>query len=226
MKSNPFSTERISPAKCRFVFSNRFENQEAVRSLAAITNKMFSENGCAQIVGPHGSGKSTLANRVSELLAADFAEFKSLILRREYNPGRDGIGLPFLTVQQADLTQFHRTTLNGPSRPSLVIVDGIETLSAINRYLMLQNFARKNAAVLLTTHRRLTGVPVLTRLEPTVEHFRSIVDELLVGHEYRLPESQIEKAFHECRGDYRSAIWKLYDQYEVLVRSAEYLGAR
>ncbi|MEM9410464.1 MAG: hypothetical protein AAGA30_05090, partial [Planctomycetota bacterium] len=100
-----------------------------------------------------------------------------------------------------------------PSR-GLIVIDGIERLSAIHR-LALFSYARRNQIkILVTTHRKLLGVDTLVSLRPNLNDFKKIVGRLLGDDLDQMPLETITRAFHCSKKNYLVAIRQLYDAYE------------
>ncbi len=151
-----------------------------------------------QLVGPHGSGKSTLAYALAKSALSNdlIAGFQAAVL--------DGRRIRY---------QLGEGVTTNPAA-CLLIVDGIETWSWLNRMLLFRSTRNAFQHVCLTVHRRIFGVPLLAKLEPSLNHFLKIVEGLQADREIQLDRPVVTQAYRECNANYRQALMRLYDESE------------
>ena len=139
-----------------------------------------------QIVGPHGSGKSTL--------------LLSLLKQIE----KKGENVQFLSFNEEQRRIPNNLTF---SQNQILLVDGFEQLPSWNRLKLLFRSKR----LILTVHRPVWFVPILYRTEPQFSIFVQLV-RLLVSD--ILEESALRAIYDRSGGNFRSAFFELYDQWE------------
>ena len=217
---NPFSAQRIHPP-VDFVTPG-----DEPDWLSRLRDRFCSAGWVGQIIGPHGSGKTTLAREIAFGLPQVGQIISKVIrpARRSAGPlepsfpdeiVRHGI-LPDSVAIQTDVL---RPT--GPGDRTMLLVDGMNRLGLVAARGMSRHCRRTGMGLLLTVHRPFPGIPRLVRLEPTLKHFRAIVQRLQQTAVHRVSTTQIEAAYRENRGDYRAALFQLYDDwYETTHQSS------
>lgn len=191
---NPFATCFVSPGR-RFTSHARRPDPEVV------AERFKAEGWIGQIVGPHGCGKSSLARAMLPRLQSRFGTIRSLVIRPKRWRWR---------VE----TEF---TVDPGEGNSLILVDGVERLNPLQRWGLASVCRRSGFGLLVTCHRRLARLPVLARLQPSLSHFRGVVEELLQGTDLRVPEEVVVAAYRRAGGDYREALMQLYDEYQSIL---------
>ncbi len=204
-QSNPFATRFVGPGRlpCLGVSDEEF---------SALSLRWRGAGWIGQIVGPHGAGKTTLTYGLEEFLGRRSGDddFRLRFRRLTLRPADRWPTVDVLAVHAGrDLRQhdaLHRTW----------VVDGIESLSPLNR-LALINFCRHHRiGLILTTHRAIPGVRVLQRLVPNVQRLREISDALTDWIAASpLDESLLRQVFEETEGNLRESLMRLYDWWEA-----------
>ena len=194
MATNPFETRYIRPSSIEFVPNGC--------DPITLSQQISQTKGPFQIVGPHGSGKTTLTFEIAKHL---------LDL---------GIGARWITLRKQG--RFRLPSVLHPTTPAsagsadtksqVIFVDGIETLTILNRAIMLKSNSPANKIV-VTTHRALYGVKQLFKTESTLAHFKMICEKL-IGHIDDSWESKIKAAFQNHGANIREALFELYDVFE------------
>ena len=141
-----------------------------------------------QIVGPHGSGKSTLL----KTLEPHWAEV-----------GRTPICFSLHNGQRR-LPNFDWSSCTENSQ---VIVDGFEQLSYPQRLLLRMRCRVARCGLLVTTHRRVSGIPVVQTTAVSIELVRALVDELVETFD----GDAVESCFEQAACNVRETFMLLYD---------------
>lgn len=203
-RHNPFSTARVRPGALPFL-GQPTVLEEALQRLQAAGWR-------GQIVGPHGSGKSTLARALLKSGKLQLVRLNSIIIRRHNRspwPGRISVDL-----DRMDNSLQWRP----PANRRLVLIDGVERLSFLHRWLLIHHCRRNRIGLILTSHRRLAGLPVVATMKPTPEILHRIVDHVLsnsnTDNTWIPDRGSIESVFFQHRGDLRESLMTLYDRFE------------
>ncbi len=192
---NPFATRFTRPGAIDFLFPPG-------ESLASLVTMLRENHWQGEIIGPHGAGKSTLlAALAPQLIAA-------------------GRAVMFATLHAGERTLPQSLdpwrTWNETTQ---VIVDGYEQLTWWARRRLAWRVKKRGAGLLVTSHTS-TGLPLLLSVSPRLEAAEEVVRRLA-------PESQlitrddIRQAFHDCQGNIREMLFKLYDVHELRSRLAD-----
>ncbi|MGE3240929.1 MAG: hypothetical protein AB7G28_22985 [Pirellulales bacterium] len=190
--SNPFATCWTRPGALPFQFAAGESAEQLVARFAAV-------GGRGEIVGPHGSGKSTLLEALKPQLAAAGWSVAAVTLR-------DG--------ERRLPRGFLRQALAAP-RP-LVIVDGYEQLSHVNR-IALRLRCRLSAAALLVTSHASAGWPLIYRTHPTRELAEQLVSSLTARNSSPISLRDIAASHASCGSNLRAMLFALYERHEALV---------
>ncbi|TWT40236.1 hypothetical protein [Botrimarina hoheduenensis] len=142
-----------------------------------------------QVVGPHGVGKSVLVRS----LAAHIG------------------GPPSIVV-----TTPARALLRGirGDRRTLLVIEGLERWSMLLVGLWTIFVRWSGLRVLVTTHRVVRGIPVLTTLSPSAEIFALLFDQLTRERPTPISLSEAAACFHAHGGDYRATWLALHLEHE------------
>ena len=115
--TNPFSAAAVSGGRLPYFFSDASGQRDLVDALQR-------HRWVAQIVGPHGSGKTTLTHHLWRQAASRFPRLVQVTIRGP--------------------KQIQRRVI-GQGSPCLFVVDGIERLSPLDRWLFLAGFATRDS---------------------------------------------------------------------------------
>jgi hypothetical protein len=197
--SNPFATCWTRPGAIAF----QFADGESAEQLVA----RFEASGWrGAIVGPHGSGKSTLLATLQPHFAAAGWNVAMVTLRdRERRLPRG----------------FLRASLRA-ERP-LVIVDGYEQLSQVQRLQLRLRCWWRSAGLLVTSHAAV-GLPVLYRTQVTRALARQLVSTLTTQNSSPISQADIAASLARAGSNLRELFFALYERHEALAaakRAAE-----
>ena len=199
--ANPFSTRFTHPGA--IIFSS--DRVDPLRLAGVLSETRSSRSGIFQIVGPHGCGKTTLTVAIAAQLAGQ------------------GTAACWLTVRGRSKTEpvrfdHYLPRLDSQPRPEIMVIDGIESVNAVQRSCILRQMSKRAWRVVLTTHRPAWRVPVLAELQPSRERFHDLCKQLLgdhlVGENKTDWQRMIEAAYDNASGNFREAFFELYDQFE------------
>jgi hypothetical protein len=191
--SNPFATCWTRPGALAFRFPTGVSAAQLVDHLAA-------QDWQGEIVGPHGSGKSTLIETLRHTLLAWGRHVTAIALHNGQH------WLPRGELRRAF----------SPPRP-LVLIDGYEQLNWFARVWLRWRCRRSRAGLLVTSH-RMTGLPLLIRLEPDLDSIQQVVAALTEDRQTRVTSADII-ASHDCHGsNVRELLFDLYKRHEVYRR--------
>lgn len=192
---NPFATRHVAPGQIPYYFCNPDDfRRMIVRGDAA--------SWTGQIVGPHGSGKTTLVRHLSSHLQKHFSAIEFFIVR--------GIG----EVQACRSMGATADQAFPPPQPDgdprkLYVLDGIERLSWLQRLLLVADCRRKQIGLLVTSHRRLRGLPVFYETSFDQERFEKILQHL--GTEQY--SDHYRRLANEFGDNCREMLFDLYDAH-------------
>lgn len=181
--SNPFSAAAVSGGRLPYLFNEPTAETNLLQTLER-------HQWIGQIVGPHGSGKTTLTHHLWTHAKTRFASQVQVTIR---GPGN---------VQRR---------VTGRGSPCLYVVDGVERLSRVDRWLFLRGFSFKGAqhrsrsghqdGLLVTGHRALPWLPKV---------FETSFDEELLNRLTReILSASNRSGFHDDDGDlFSQQQWK------------------
>ncbi len=156
---NPFSAAAVSGGRLPFMFSDSSAERELLDTLDR-------HRWVGQIVGPHGSGKTTLTHHLWKETQTQFGSLVQITIRS---------------------TKDIQRRVSGKRGRRLFVVDGLERLSMMNRWLFLGGFVGPAFAgpafgrrqesgqadgLIATVHRRLPWLPTV---------FETTFDEVLLN---------------------------------------------
>jgi hypothetical protein len=190
--ANPFSTRAVRPGAIPYIFSDG-------QSAAALVDRLAQLDWRAQIVGPHGSGKSTL-------LASLMPEIEAAGRRVCVCTLRDGMR----RMPQG----WHKEARQRGA--DLIIVDGYEQLSYLDRWLLRMRCRLSSCGLLVTAHDDV-GLATLATTEPSVELCLVLVNKLLPIGQSTIDRATVEACYTRSDGNLRDTLFALYDRYEEAV---------
>ncbi len=159
----------------------------------------MEHGGLGQIAGPHGSGKSTLVAELLSHLDQHFSSVRNIVVRSR----KSIVGNPLAGAVNT-----------ASSERKFIVIDGIERMSAIDRFALRRYCGRRRFGLLATTHREIPRWPVVFRTEPDAMAFVKIVNKLQSESPAKVELSAIESAFESSDGNIREALMVLYDIWE------------
>ena len=159
--SNPFSAAAVSGGRLPYLFAEPTAEMKLLRTLDR-------HHWIGQVVGPHGSGKTTLTHHLWTHAKARFPSMVQVTIR-----GRGKV----------------QRRVTGEGSPCLFVVDGIERLSRVDRWLFLGGFcfpgdrhrrrAGQRDGLLVTGHRPLPWLPKVFETTFDEVALNRLVSELL-----------------------------------------------
>lgn len=224
---NPFSTSAVRPGAIPYFADDKFIDNTILRWQRA--------GWLGQLVGPHGVGKTTLAMSMVSRITSQFDVVKRVTIRSAGNLGwRTECNVTgestFRNPQAPDSAGDHELK-NDRDPTELWIVDGIERINRLQRWLMVRYCRHHQIGLLVSSHRRLIGIPSLATLTPSPETFCKVAIHLLVNSPCR---TDIKKkfdiatflqAYEEADGNLREALMLLYDRFETFQQSRNMAAA-
>ncbi len=129
-----------------------------------------------------------------------------------------------MTKAQVQRTVSDRQLRSDKFQTELWIVDGLERLTWLHRWLLVHYCRQREFGLLVTSHRRLIGIPVLATLTPSLQTFRNLSEYLLASSPCQKSVTEafdattIEQAYDATGGNVREALMLLYDRFEAIQR--------
>ena len=189
-RPNPFATRFIKAGSLPFVFPDG-------ESLPQIEHRLREANWRGQIVGPHGSGKSTLLKS----LEPHWATWG----RRSFS----------FALKDGSRTLPKILTSSDWKHVDTVIVDGYEQLSLWSRIGLLLRCWRSRKGLIVTTHDRVRGIPLLfttqTNEQLATHLTRTLLDRSNVPNSTELLE-RVPFYLRKHDGNMREMFLSLYDE--------------
>ena len=158
-RENPFATRAVRPGPISFVF-------DAGVDARSLIDRFIGSGRRGQIVGPHGSGKSTLLARLA-----------------------DELQTRGIAVKLVELYDGCRSMPEGAvaRQGEVLMVDGYEQLGVVARSKLAFDVARRQAGLLVTSHRSVrwpVALPVLFSTQSSPELAERLAGELLAASAY------------------------------------------
>jgi hypothetical protein len=194
-RDNPFATCWIRPGRIAYRFAAGESAQHLVTELAA-------QNWRGAIIGPHGSGKSTLLESLRPALIA---------------AGKDVLLIALHDGQRQLPADFFPSD-NSPN--VVLIIDGYEQLSWLERWRLARECRRIKCGLLVTAHVQ-TCYPTLIRTSPNLALIEQLIADLCREVSTSITPKDLV-ASHACHGsNVREIFFDLYDRHERRRRSRE-----
>ena len=221
---NPFASKFTGPARCQYLLPAKALATETpidgsngnTDALLAQWQQQILIQPVSQIVGPHGCGKTSLAIHIARSMSSNFATLHCLTLHREKTNWFTKPKLRWMLEPPfTDACLNLNSQAEGAAMRRFLLVDGIETVSTIQARTMLKHFSSQRFNLLITTHQKLPAIKILTRLRSELAQFRDIVTKLTQDQDLQPTCSEVENAYHQAKGNYRQALWLLYNQWEA-----------
>lgn len=168
--SNPFSTCNVRPGAIRYQPAD-----DKVDQLDSLVGRV-RQHCFALIVGPHGSGKSTLIETLMPELRDRFTHITSV--RTNASTATSVFGRLRDARQNSKLAHDR---LARADSGGLLIVDGIEQLSATGRQSLVRKARRAGQSVLATSHAGIRQFVTIYRTTLTPQLVSRLTRSLL-GH--------------------------------------------
>jgi len=209
IRSNPFSTRFTRPGALHFVGD--------VNLIDSAVLLYHNHRFIGQIVGPHGCGKTSLSCAIEGKCRTTFQSIRHVTLRQTgrffslRNSASDKLFAKMPWVQPTGNDD------NKCDRKELLIIDGIESLSFLQRWVLIATCRRRGIGLLLTTHRRLARIPVIASLQSNLDTFREIV--AVLDPNLTVDPAGLAKTFSNNGGNIRESLMELYDQFEETSRT-------
>jgi hypothetical protein len=162
--------------------------------------QLAKQNWAGAIVGPHGSGKSTLLESLTPALRAAGWNVHAVALRDRHRR------LP---------ARFFKDV---PEQRGMIIVDGYELLSRIDRF-RLHRLARRRRLGLLVTAHSPTRIPTLVHLAPDERLVQMLVAKLTERAPTLLTLADVAAGYARHGANVREILFDLYDRHETLRRA-------
>lgn len=211
---NPFRAANLSPGRLPYHFPLGHDAGQLIQ-------RFCENNFLGQIVGPHGSGKSTLLVHLAKELekGGQAVECDVELIWLEPTSTEQG--------QAAKQRLYEITKSDMPmdfppgSIHKVIALDGLETLTWLERRRFLRAARRSKWGVLATAHRDL-GLPPLWETQVTPESARQVVDALVeldakekgADPPPPVPDELIHELVDRHDGDLRETLFSLYDWYQ------------
>ena len=187
---NPFATRHVRPGQIAFQFPTSASADQWIEQLAR-------HAWWGQIIGPHGSGKSTLLHTLAPHLKAAGKNIVWITLR----------------AGQRRIPASVRQAMHTWASSHLVLVDGYEQLGWWPRRQLKRHCRRRNAGLLVTTHRP-AGFPTSIELRGSLETIQQLAQHLLRDHPGVICAAEVSRCYQQAGGNVREALFALYDLYE------------
>jgi hypothetical protein len=146
-------------------------------------NRFRANDFRGSICGAHGSGKTTLAET---------------LLRRAK---KEGLSVRTLTGSRNKKQTVWNCT--GPDDADLLFIDGADLLPYFRRMRMIAA-----DRILVTSHSRISGIPLLVRTQSTLEILDALIEQLAP----QIPVNLRHELFVRHSGNIREIFRSLYDQ--------------
>jgi hypothetical protein len=195
--TNPFSAARLRPGTIAFIF-------EHGKNLAQIVDALEANRWRGEITGRHGTGKSTLLAAMCPAIEARGRIVKSVTL----------------AAGQRKLPRGYLAGLRHTAGLGVAVVDGIEQLGLWDRW-RLRRCCKVNGAGLLAATHRTAGLPGIYQTAIDVPRAWMVVERFQEGYAPLVRISDLVEGLARRHGNFREALFDLYDVYEARRRAAD-----
>lgn len=182
--SNPFATCWTDDRRCGYVNSSEDTAGDTLSRIAALGWR-------GQIIGPHGVGKSALLREIGRRAAG------RLDVRL--------VDVSFSTTRRSEMLI---------DRQQLLLVEGFERLPLWRQMGWLAAWSVMQQRVVVTTHRRVPGLPVAKRLAPSVACLQRLFHHHVRDSDTPVALADAEQIFTRCGGDLRQTWFELHLLHE------------
>jgi hypothetical protein len=204
---NPFSTCFTKPGQIPFIESE--SNQ-----LDEIVDRFINAEYVGQIVGPHGSGKTTLTFDIQRRIATQSGHGIHFLRK---TVGENGKVLD--TARRNTPADGSCSTLpNGNQSTRILVLDGFERLPWYARTSLVHRCRVESTGLLITSHQRIRGLPVVASRLPKPKDLLSIVHHLIRDDAQAnliFSPQRLEFIFEDNAGNLRECLMACYDEYEA-----------
>lgn len=188
-RSNPFATRYTRPGQTPYLFPPG-------QDVSCLIERLRGNRWWGQIVGPHGSGKSTLLAALMPALEA---------------PGREVLLIALHDGQRRLPAEIDRQPRFAAT--AQLVIDGYEQLGRWQRLRIKRRCRLAGCGLLVTAHVSV-GLPDLHQARADLDTANRIVQSLLGDDPTAIGPNEIERCFHDQRGNLREMLFALYDLYE------------
>ena len=217
MDPNPFATRFIRPGAIDYLFDASGESLPSLRRLA---DRFLDLPGRrAAIVGPNGTGKSTLlaslgrhwANPTDSAVRFDIREARVMSRATLF---RGDAAVRALLEKRSEWTA-----------DTLILLDGFEQLTFIERIRLRQAARASGARVLVTCHQSIRGYPTVhkTGRDPRID--AAVLGHLLAGTPYSVEQIRRsepwQRSLREHRDNLRESLFAAFDAVVAIENSGD-----
>ncbi|MCZ7648657.1 MAG: ATP-binding protein [Planctomycetota bacterium] len=203
--ANPFCTRFHAPGALAF----RFEARRGAGSAGGLYERFEASRWRGEIRGPHGTGKSTLLRAFEAELGAHGHRVRNVRLQAPAYAMPSG-------------WDRYEETGGAPARPPILVLDGAERLARTAWWRVRWTIRRRGWGVLATAHESL-GLPELYRSGVDPALAEALVEAVL-NRSPELPRlvrpDEVLAELRATGGDFREALFRLYDLHEARWRQA------
>lgn len=200
-RSNPFATCWLGPLGTPYIAANG-------NTPAVLTSRLATTGWRGQIVGPHGAGKSTLL--------------------RALEPEVNKLGRPWVEIgfrQIAGRPPAWQLIPASLDAGKLLVVDGYEQLTLLERWVVQWRCWRASAGLLITTHRPF-NLPTLLQFVPNEATAMAVFEQITGDADTPVTRGDVLHAFNASNRDMRQMFDKLYDLHEQRNRTEDVANKR
>lgn len=208
--SNPFSTRFVAPGKLDWIGPEEF--------FVRLNARWEAANFRGAILGPHGSGKSTLLEHFVPTICGSIWRRDALgnvtELEATARNRADIVRVVWLQLRKS-VTESLRVPWDRLSSGDLLVLDGYEQLSWLQRGTVLRRTWRSGVRLLVTSHRK-TALKTVCELSVDEVLARQVVERLLSqgGEPTKIGLANLGQRLQNHQGNLRDVLMDLYDEVE------------